>query len=276
MQLRVLNPLARRWFHKYIRHYISQRLDRQRLKLVWFAGGYWPLLLVKTLPIPQKLKLIWLFLKIDWFVIHSHRPSEIAAVCRALAERRARPEEVMVEAGCYQGGSSAKFSIICSMLGYRLRIYDSFEGVEQMTLEQKADSYDFSGEYAADQDTVHGNLTKYGDPGICTLIKGWFINTLASAPVPSPVRVAYIDCDLAKGTKEALQGILPSLVSDGSIFSQDYHIPPVLKLLSDADTWSSLGKQTPEITQLGEQIVRIRFDEAKENRVVATGIDNRL
>jgi O-methyltransferase len=258
-----LNTLGKTLYHRYIRQHISQDLNRQRLKIAWFVGGYWPLLFMKALPLPQRPKLIWLFLRIDWFVIHGHRPSEIATVCRAIAERRARAGEAMVEAGCYNGGSSAKFSIACSLLGYHLYIYDSFEGVEQMTPEEQATGYDYSGEYAAPQEVVQNNLSKYGDAGICTLIKGWFRDTLASAPVPSPVRVAYIDCDLAKGTKEALQGILPSLVSDGSIFSQDYHIPPVIQMLSDANTWTSLGKQAPDLTQLGEKLVRIRFKESR-------------
>jgi hypothetical protein len=46
------------------------------------------------------------------------------------------------------------------------------------------------------------------------------------------VRLAYIDCDLVKGTEEAFAGLIPSLVDDGYIFSEDYHIKPVHDLLS--------------------------------------------
>jgi glycosyltransferase involved in cell wall biosynthesis len=234
-------------------------MSRQRLKLAWFAWGYWPLLFVKTLSFGRRLELIARFLKIDWSIEHAHRPSEISAVCAALAERRAAPGEIMLEAGCYLGGSSAKFSIICAALGYRLCIYDSFEGVEAMSAEDKAGTYDFSGHYAASEEVVRGNLSQYGELGICSLHKGWFADTLANARSPHPVRVAYIDCDLAKGTKEALAGIVPSLTSDGWIFSQDFHIDPVVELLSDKSTWLAIGRNSPTICRLGERIASIRF-----------------
>ena len=128
-----------------------------------------------------------------------------------------------------------------------------------MSPEEKADTYDFSGEYAASESLVRDNIALYGEISICSFYKGWFVDTLATTRVPYPVRVAYIDCDLAKGTREALQGIVPALVSDGWIFSQDFHIRPVIKLLLDPDTWMPFEKNTPKITRLGEQIASIRF-----------------
>ena len=38
-------------------------------------------------------------------------------------------EGVIVECGCYRGGSSAKLSIISKLLGRKLIIFDSFEGL---------------------------------------------------------------------------------------------------------------------------------------------------
>jgi O-methyltransferase len=164
-----------------------------------------------------------------------------------------------VEAGCYLGGSSAKFSTICAWLGYRLCIYDSFEGVEAMLAEERVGNYDFSGEYAASEEVVRANLRQYGDVSVCSLHKGWFADTLANRPVPQAVRVAYIDCDLAKGTREALAGIVPSLSEDGWIFSQDFHIRPVIELLSDTKTWLTIGTKVPTIRRLGQRLASIRF-----------------
>jgi hypothetical protein len=165
----------------------------------------------------------------------------------------------MLEAGCWQGGSSSKFSLICRMFGYRLCIYDSFCGVEEMQPEEKAGGYDFSGEYAATESVVRNHLAKYGAPDVCSTYKGWFAETLAVGPVPYPIRIAYIDCDLAKGTQEALTGIVPALVDDGWIFSQDFHIPAVRKVLCDRTTWISLGREMPTITRLGEYLAGLRF-----------------
>jgi O-methyltransferase len=151
----------------------------------------------------------------------------------------------MVEAGCFNGGSSAKFSIACSLLGYDLHVYDSFAGVEP-------GDHDFSGQYAASEGLVRQNITNYGEIGICSFHKGWFSDTLAKG-CPYSVGIAYIDCDIAKGTREALEGIVPALAQDGWIFSQDFHIGPVRNMLCDSFTLDALGIPT-EVIQLSEQL----------------------
>ena len=253
---------VRSLYVSWIRAHISEELHRQRLKLLWFVWGYWPLLTLKILPLSQRIRLLVRFISVDWHVVHSHRPAEIARVCQALAERRAisdEKKEAVIEAGCWQGGSAAKFSILCNLLGYELHIYDSFAGVEDRSTEDGNSGYDFSGEYAAPEGVLWRNLSQYGEAGICTVHPGWFSDTLARGPVPYPVRVAFIDCDLAKGTYEVLLGIVPSLVQDGWIFSQDFHIPPVKAMLSAPATWQRLGKPQPTLTRLGGCLASLRF-----------------
>lgn len=250
----------RKLYVRWIRPRISKEINKQRLKLIWDIAGYRSLLSIKSLPLADKLQLLRKFLVIDWYVVHAHKPSEISLICQALAEHPAKLGEAFVEAGCWQGGSSAKFSIICKLLGYSLHIYDSFQGVEQMQAEAKASSYDFSGEYASPERVLRENLARYGNKEICFIHKGWFAETLALGLVPNDVRIAYIDCDLAKGTKEALTGIVPVLVDDGWIFSQDFHIKPVQKLLCDASIWQGFGKGTPTVTRLGGFLASIRLN----------------
>lgn len=132
-----LEKLVRKFYIAWIRPRIKNQLNRQRFKMLWFSYGYYPIFLLKTLTLERRIELIARFLKVDWNIIHAHRPCEIACICNALAERQAKQGEVMVEAGCWQGGSSSKFSIICSMLGYKLYIYDSFSGVEKLSTEDK-------------------------------------------------------------------------------------------------------------------------------------------
>jgi hypothetical protein len=73
------------------------------------------------------------------------------------------------------------------------------------------------------------------------------------------VRLAFVDCDVAKGTREALSGVVPALVDDGWIFSHDFHIRSVQKLLYDPATWESFGRGIPVIKQLSECLASIRF-----------------
>lgn len=259
MNTELMERRVRNFYVRWFRPHISREINRQRLKLVWDIWGYLPLLSIKSLSPSQKLRLLARFLIIDWNVVHGHKPREISIICGAVAERPAQNGEALLEAGCWQGGSSAKFSIICRMFGYHLSIYDSFCGVEEMEPEEKAGNYDFSGEYAAPESVLQENLARFGEKDLCSTHKGWFADTLAVVPVPYRVRIAYIDCDLAKGTKEALSGIVPALTNDGWIFSQDFHIKPVRNLLYDPGTWTRFGKGLPTITKLGQKLASIRF-----------------
>ena len=244
---------------RWVRPRIQSPIRRQRLKLLWFVWGYWPLLFLRLGPF-EKLSLLRRFLRVDWNVPHAHRPSEIARVCEALASRRARPGEVMVEAGCWRGGSTSKFSLLCQMLGYRLEVFDSFQGVEPLTAEEKVKGYDFSGEYAATKALVMDNVARYGAAGSCSFNQGWFAETLARKPLSDPVRVVYIDCDVAKGTFEVLTGVVAQLVTDARVFSQDFHIGPVRELLLDPGTWQRLGVAPPSIEPLCGHLAEIRFN----------------
>jgi O-methyltransferase len=145
----------------------------------------------------------------------------------------------MIEAGCWQGGSTAKWSLACRLLGYGLHIYDSFEGVEART--DVEGQHDFTGEYAAPLETVRQNLVRHGNLSPCTFHKGWFVDTMQPGSVPGPVRLVYIDCDLVKGTKEVLAGVVPVLSDDGVVASQDGQIRAVAEFLARPATWESLG-----------------------------------
>jgi len=251
--------ISRNLYVLFIRPHLKTGLARQRIKFFWFVWGYFGLCTIKSLSMRARLHMLFRFLSIDWNVEHAHRPSEITDVVRILAERRAKANEGMLEAGCFRGGSTAKFSIACKLLGYRLLVFDSFQGVEPRAQEGAGMSYDFSGQYVASQELVENNVARFGERDACTFYAGWFRDTLAYGDVPGPVRVAYIDCDLAKGTEEALMGILPVLSDDGAIFSQDYHIPPVRSLLSDRTLWARFHFPEPHIRRLGANLACLTF-----------------
>jgi hypothetical protein len=101
-----------------------------------------------------------------------------------------------------------------------------------------------------DRETVlWKNLSRYGEAAVCTAHGGWLSDTLARGPVPYAVRVAFIDCDLANGTYEVLLGVVPSLVEDGWIFSQDFHIPRVRQCcvpLLPGNSWERLRRSSRE------------------------------
>jgi len=250
--------IIKKLYRRFVYPSVRQELDRQRLKLLWFIWDYWPIVVLLKMPLFDRLTLLKRFVKIDWKIVHSHLPSEIVFMCRALAGRKAKMDEVVVEAGCWKGGSAAKLSIICKILGYRLLVYDSFAGVEVPPLDQQEkEAKSFFGKYAAPEALVRATLEKYGEIEVCEIVKGWFKDTLAKTPVPYPVRLAYIDCDLLKGTEEALSGLIPSLVDDGYIFSEDYHLQPVRALLCEPGSLERFGRGPMLVTPLGEKLACI-------------------
>lgn len=255
-----LRTLVRRLYVRHIRPRVREPIHQQRLKLLcWDGWGYWRLLAIRQLTVRQRLHALRRFLIVDWHVLHAHKPHEISWLSHALAERAGRPNETVIEAGCWQGGSSTKLSILCRILGYRLEVYDSFQGVEPRDPDDTSASYDFSGEYCMPESVLRSNLQRYGEPDVCSIHPGWFANTLASRPADKPVRLVYIDCDLAKGTREALLGAVPALAPDSWIFSQDFHIEPVRSYLCNTSTWSELGAVVPSIRRVGPCLAAIRF-----------------
>jgi len=227
-------------YKRWIRPHLSPKWQ-QRVKLLWTVWGYYPILTTPCLKLGKRIGLLFDLLWIDWNVQHGHWPGEIARVIKVIGKRQAERGEVIVEAGCWQGGSTAKFSIICSMLGYKLLVFDSFAGVEPQP------GNPFSGQYAAALELVKKNVSRYGEIDVCEFVPGWFADTLAKQPVQHPISVVYLDCDLAKGTYEVLQGILPSLRQNGTVCSQDYHIHEVKVLLDSDDTWSEFALPKPKI-----------------------------
>jgi O-methyltransferase len=227
------------FFGQQIRSHLSF-LTRQRLKLAFYFFPY--LRLLGWTWLPDRFGLFFAFLRIDWSVECAHRPSEIVAITRAF---RDLPAGCMIEAGCWRGGSSTKFSLLCARFGRSLVVYDSFEGVQ--VHEVAPDQYNFAGEYAAPLEVALTNVTRYGDIGVTKFVKGWFSDTLAVDP-PADIAIAYIDCDVAEGTCDALKGICATRVPNGVVFSQDYHIIPVRELLDSPKTWQEIGCPPPQIT----------------------------
>lgn len=252
-----VHRLIRRFWVKYVRPRIPSEIWRQRCRLAYYAWGYLSLLAMQRLTIRQRMHLLLKFLIVDWKVLHAHSPAEIVAVIAAITERAFWPGECVVEAGCYQGGSSVKLSLACQLFRCPLHIYDSFEGVPPMRPDELEGNTNFSGSYASPEDVLRRNLSRYGAASQCYIHKGWFSDTMKSLPYRT--KVAFIDCDLARSTSDALSGIVPSLSEDGSVFSQDFHIPPVREFLRAETTWIRFGRGIPEIDYQVRNLVKISW-----------------
>jgi len=200
--------------------------------------------------------------RISFRVWCAHTQDEIFQVATAALKVPAEVPGVLVEAGCYKGGSTAKLSLLARMSGRKLIAYDSFEGLpenqesNQRTLD--GETADFhQGAYRGGLAEVEGNIRRFGDIDVCRFVKGWFDDTMPHHR--EPIVAAFVDVDLASSTKSCLKWLFPKLQPGASIFSQDGHIPLVMAVLDDDDFWEGeLGRKKPPMVGLRtSKLVRI-------------------
>jgi predicted O-methyltransferase YrrM len=163
----------------------------------------------------------------------------------------------IIECGCYAGGSSAKLSLVAKLLNRKLFIFDSFEGlpgVEQYYLKDKhcrrSDDWvsEWSkGRYAARIDEVQENIERFGDLSVCSLVKGWFDETLVTEKLPHQVAFAFVDVDLANSARDCFTAIWPILSDSGIYVTHDTAYIKVLQELYNPALWRDQFKSIPPI-----------------------------
>jgi len=186
-----------------------------------------------------------------------HTQQEIIAVATAVLQTPQEVEGVVVEAGCYKGGSTAKFSLAARLANRRLIVFDSFEGLpaneesNQRSIYGEVPTFK-EGIYQGTLDEVTNNVRRFGDVNCCTFVKGWFDDTMPE--FAERIVVAYLDVDLASSTKSCLKALFPRLQLGGSMFSQDCHLPLVIKVFDDDSFWErEVGCDKPLMDGLHKQ-----------------------
>jgi O-methyltransferase len=168
----------------------------------------------------------------------------------------------VVEAGCFKGSSTAKFSLGALAAGRKLFVFDSFEGIPAHKECHKVNIFGRpvsfpKGSYCGHVDEVKANVARFGAPDVCVLVKGWFEDTMPR--FSEPIIAAYIDVDLVSSTRTCLKYLFPLLIPGGVLFSQDGHLPLVVELLGNDRFWEDeIGCSRPHIDGLGtRKLVRI-------------------
>lgn len=150
--------------------------------------------------------------------------------------------EFVVECGCFKGASSCSISIICKIIGKRLIIYDSFEGLPSITKNNKTfyphikvtEKYK-QGMYKGNLDVVKKNLINYGEFSQCIFRKGFFEKTLPSHK--EKVGFIFLDVDLPNSTKACIKNLWKYLKNDGYIFTDDSCDMDNVKIWFDTLWW---------------------------------------
>jgi len=212
----------------------------------------------------ERLRLIWMFYVISYKVDCPHTEHELLAVTKLILNLGAVVPGAIVEAGAYQGGSTAKLSLVAKLCGRKLAVFDSFEGMPENTEAHGKSIFGREhhfpkGSHAVQLEVVKGNVLKYGDISRCSFHKGWLADTLAV--FKEPVAIACMNVDLIQSTKDCLKYLYPLIQPGGLILSQDGHFPWIIDLLGDRVYWEKeIGVKKPDMNGLGSsKLVVIHF-----------------
>jgi O-methyltransferase len=149
----------------------------------------------------------------------------------------------VVECGCFKGASTAALSLVCSMVGRRLLVCDSFQGLPQDAPDAKHEyphlkvstSYK-SGEFMGTLNEVKQNVSAYGNISVCEFIPGFFSDSLKG--FHRPIAFAFFDVDLRSSMEDCIRNLWPCMESGTIIFTDDSCDMEVVKLWFDQRFWN--------------------------------------
>jgi hypothetical protein len=145
-----------------------------------------------------------------------------------------------IETGVMRGGTVILMRAILKVWGVTDRTVwaaDSFEGMPAPDAARYPEDADANWHLhpltEVSVDHVRRNFDRYGllDDQV-RFIKGWFRDTLATAPV-GPLAILRLDGDLYESTMDALVPLYPKLVPGGFLIVDDYNLPACRKAIHD-------------------------------------------
>jgi O-methyltransferase len=212
--------------------------------------------------LPDKLSLLSQLYLISGALESPHSQREIIAYLETILSLTPNSKGVVVEAGCYKGSSTAKFSLAADVVGKELVVFDSFQGIpaneerHERSIFGGAVSFT-KGQYCGSLAEVTNNVERYGKINCCRFVPGWFDKTLPG--FTETVAAIYLDVDLADSTRTCLKYLYPRLEMGGVLYSQDGHLPLVIAVFDDDEFWvREVGCRKPKINGLGKRkLIRI-------------------
>jgi O-methyltransferase len=158
---------------------------------------------------------------------------------------------VVVECGTYKGVSAANISLICALVGRRLQIFDSFEGLPEPTESDKAHTligiqeihtYE-KGTWCGRLEEVQDNIRRYGNIGVCDFHKGYFDETLPS--FKQPCAQIFVDVDYRSSLESCVKYLWPLLQDGGYFFTHEAGHVEIYSLFFSEDYWKTNFHSNP-------------------------------
>lgn len=162
----------------------------------------------------------------------------------------------VIECGVWKGASAANLSLVCSMVGRRLLVCDSFEGLPDEGLRlylaphYKVYGYLKGGMFCGTLAEVQANIEALGKLHVCVPVPGLFSESLKG--LARPIVFAFLDVDLPSSFRDCLSAIWPLLVEGGAIYVDDVGCMNVVSVFFDDLWWQRhLGCPAPGLVGSG-------------------------
>lgn len=203
-------------------------------------------------PFRERLRIVRQLYTVSFNVPSPHTQEEILTCIRTILSVASEVKGVVVEAGCFKGSSTAKFSLAADIVGKKLIVFDSFQGLPETN-----ERHFKRGDYCGALEEVKQNVQRFGKGACCTCIPGWFDDTMPG--FAQSIAVIYLDVDLASSTRTCLRYLYPLLEPGGVLYSQDGHLSPVIDVFDDDEFWlKEIGCKKPEAEGLGtSKLIRV-------------------
>ena len=142
------------------------------------------------------------------------------AMAAKLLEIPPETKGIVVECGCFIGGSTANLSLICDIVGRDLIVYDSFEGLPVGEANDKYANPHTPGLLRGDLEVVEDNVRRYGVIERCTFRKGWFSDTLPHHT--EPIVLCYLDVDYQASLHDCVVNLWSHLTEQGYMYIDEF------------------------------------------------------
>lgn len=149
----------------------------------------------------------------------------------------------VVECGTWKGGTGASLSLACRLVGRKLIICDSFEGLPDADPRDREAGGYRPGDFCGALEEVRANITKYGDIGSCEFVRGWFKDTLPG--LNRKIVLAYLDVDYEASLNACILNLWPRLDDQGYVFIDEYTGPDYCALFYSERYWREHFNRTP-------------------------------
>ena len=192
------------------------------------------------------LKKYWLGVRMFWTTVRVQTGTSFKAHLAMALKILETPPDVagcIVECGAWKGGSSANLSLVCRIVGRKLKIFDSFEGLPAAQPGDREGKNYRPGDYSGSLGEVRANILRYGALDCCEFVNGWFRDTLP--PFDEPVLLAFLDVDLEDSLHTCVRCIWPRLVNSGYLFTDECVGTDYVALFYSETWWRKYFNRTP-------------------------------